>query len=37
MVYSQAELKSNGDKTSPCFRQFWANIYLHRLYHTFCL
>jgi hypothetical protein len=23
MVHSKAKLKSNGDKASPCFRQFW--------------
>jgi hypothetical protein len=23
MAYSKAQLKSNGDKKSPCFRSFW--------------
>jgi hypothetical protein len=23
MVYSQAKLKSSGDKASPCFKPFW--------------
>jgi hypothetical protein len=23
MAYSKANLKSGGDKTSPCFRPFW--------------
>jgi hypothetical protein len=27
MAYSKAELKSSGDKTSPCFSPFWIKNY----------
>jgi hypothetical protein len=42
MAYSEAQLKGNGDKASPCFRRFWIgnvsiNVYINGLYYRFHL